>query len=210
MSTIKDYLEMSPMQQAIQSEKFWKQTISIQKVIHDHWEASGLMALQQSIQLAIQPTLDAMAPLSSVLAESMAGVASINKLNLGLQQFQDIHNVMQPMAEYQSLLHEISKSISMNPISDSIDLSEINLDFDVTDDYNVTADSLSEEESELVNEISRDNKLISYLKSKYHQLKDMPAEKVALYLWNKCIHPILIGLITAYLAKQLFYARNIL
>ena len=144
MSTIKDYLEMSPMQQAIQNEKFWEQTISIQKVIHDHWEASGLMALQQSIQLAIQPTIDAMAPLSSVLAESMTGVTSFNKLHLGIQQVQDIHNVMQPMAEYQSLLHKISKSISMNPISNSIDLSEINLDFDVTDDYNVTADSLSE------------------------------------------------------------------
>ena len=38
MSTIKDYLEMSPMQQAIQNEKFWEQTISIQKVIHDHWK----------------------------------------------------------------------------------------------------------------------------------------------------------------------------
>ena len=201
MSTIKDYLEMSPMQQAIQNEKFWEQTVSIQKVIHDHWEASGLMALQQSIQLAIQPTIDAMAPLSSVLAESMTGVTSFNKLHLGIQQVQDIHNVMQPMAEYQSLLHKISKSISMNPISNSIDLSEINLDFDVTDDYNVTADSLSEEESELVNEISRDNKLISYLKSKYHQFKELPSEKVALYFWNDYIRPILIGLIIANLAK---------
>lgn len=201
MSTIKDYLEMSPMQQAIQNEKFWEQTISIQKVIHDHWEASGLMALQQSIQLAIQPTIDAMAPLSSVLAESMAGVASINKLNLGLQQFQDIHNVMQPMAEYQSLLHEISKSISIKSISDSIDLSELKFDFDITDDSNVTADSLSEEESELVNEISRDSKLINYLKSKYQQFKELPPEKVALYLWNNYIRPIIIGLITANLTK---------
>ena len=89
----------------------------------------------------------------------------------------------------------------MNPISNSIDLSEINLDFDVTDDYNVTADSLSEEESELVNEISRDNKLISYLKSKYHQFKELPSEKVALYFWNDYIRPILIGLIIANLAK---------
>ena len=142
-----------------------------------------------------------MAPLSSVLAESMTGVTSFNKLHLGIQQVQDIHNVMQPMAEYQSLLHKISKSISMNPISNSIDLSEINLDFDVTDDYNVTADSLSEEESELVNEISRDNKLISYLKSKYHQFKELPSEKVALYFWNDYIRPILIGLIIANLAK---------
>lgn len=201
MSTIKNYVEMSAMHKAIQNEKLWEQALSIQKIIHNHWEASGLMALQQSIQLAMQPTLDAMAPLSSAIAESMAGMSSINKLNLGLQQFQDIHNVMQPMAEYQSLLHKISKSISMNPISNSIDLSEINLDFDVTDDYNVTADSLSEEESELVNEISRDNKLISYLKSKYHQFKELPSEKVALYFWNDYIRPILIGLIIANLAK---------
>ena len=201
MSTIKDYLEMSPMQQAIQNEKFWEQTISIQKVIHDHWEASGLMALQQSIQLAIQPTIDAMAPLSSVLAESMTGVTSFNKLHLGIQQVQDIHKLIQPTIEYHHLLHEISKSISIKSISDSIDLSELKLDFDITDDSNVTADSLSEEESEIVNEISRDNKLISYLKSKYHQFKELPSEKVALYFWNDYIRPILIGLIIANLAK---------
>ena len=182
-------------------EKLWEQTLSVQKVIHDHWEASGLMALQQSIQLAIQPTLDAMAPLSSAFNESMAGIASINKLHLGLQQFQDIHNVIQPMAEYQSLLHKISKSISIKSISDSIDLSELKLDFDITDDSNVTADSLSEEEFELVNEISRDSKLISYLKSKCQQFKELPPEKVALYLWNNYIRPIIIGLITANLAK---------
>lgn len=142
-----------------------------------------------------------MAPLSSAINESMKGVTSLNQLHLGLEQLQQLHNVMQPMAQYQSLLQKISKSLSIKPISDSIDLSELKLDFDITDDSNVTADSLSEEESELVNEISCDNKLISYLKSKYHQLKDMPAEKVALCLWNNYIRPILIGLITAYLAK---------
>lgn len=112
MSTIKDYLEMSPMQQAIQNEKFWEQTISIQKVIHDHWEASGLMALQQSIQLAIQPTIDAMAPLSSALAESMTGVTSFNKLHLGIQQVQDIHKLIQPMTEYRSALEGLELTFS--------------------------------------------------------------------------------------------------
>ena len=112
MSAIKDYLETSPMQQAIQNKKFWEQTISIQKVIHDHWEASGLMALQQSIQLAIQPTLDAMAPLSSALAESMAGVTSFKKLHFGIQQVQDIHKFMQPMTEYRSALEDLELTFS--------------------------------------------------------------------------------------------------
>lgn len=91
----------------------------------------------------------------------IANMPSLDRIANGFEQLQQVHKIMQPMAEYQSLLHEISKFISMNPISDSIDLSEINLDFDMTDDYDVTSDSLSEEESELVNEISRDNKLIS-------------------------------------------------
>ena len=112
MSAIKDYLETSPIQQAIQNKKFWEQTISIQKVIHDHWEASGLMALQQSIQLAIQPTLDAMAPLSSALAESMAGVTSFKKLHFGIQQVQDIHKFMQPMTEYHSALEDLELTFS--------------------------------------------------------------------------------------------------
>ena len=112
MSTIKDYLEIPAVHKAMQNEKLWEQTLSIQKVIHDHWEASGLMALQQSIQLAIQPTLDAMAPLSSALAESMAGVASINKLNLGIQQVQDIHKLIQPMTKYRSALEDLELAFS--------------------------------------------------------------------------------------------------
>lgn len=70
------------------------------------------MALQQSIQLAIQLTLDAMAPLSSALAESMAGVASINKLNLGIQQVQDIHKLIQPMTKYRSALEDLELAFS--------------------------------------------------------------------------------------------------
>ena len=155
----------------------------------------------ESLQIAIQPYLESMIIVQSTNNAIIASITSPNPIATDLEQLQHLHNVMQPMAEYQSLLHEISKSISMNPISDSINLSEINLDFDMTDDYDVTSDSLSEEEFELINEISRDNKLISYLKSKYHQLKDMTAEKVALYLWNKYIHPVIIGLITAYLTK---------
>ena len=112
MSTVKDYLEMSAVHKAMQNEKLWEQTLSIQKVIHDHWEASGLMALQQSIQIALQPTLDAMAPLSAAFNESMTGIASINKLNLGLQQVQDIHKLIQPMTEYRSALEDLELAFS--------------------------------------------------------------------------------------------------
>ena len=112
MSTKKDYLEMSAVHKAMQNEKLWEQTLSIHKIIHDHWEASGLMALQQSIQLAIQPTLDAMAPLSSAIAESMAGMASLNKLNLGIRQVQDIHKLIQPMTEYRSALEDLELAFS--------------------------------------------------------------------------------------------------
>ena len=112
MSNIKDYLEMSAMHKAMQNEKLWEQTLSMQKVINDHWEASGLMALQESIQLAMQPTLAAMAPLSSAINKSMAGIASINKLHLGLQQIQDIHKLIQPISEYRSALEDLELTFS--------------------------------------------------------------------------------------------------
>ena len=112
MSTMKDYLEISPMHQAMQNEKLWEQAFSIKELIPNYWKASGLMALQQSIQLAIQPTLDAMAPLSSAIAESMAGVTSFKKLHLGLQQVQDIHKLIQPMTEYRSALEDLELTFS--------------------------------------------------------------------------------------------------
>ena len=200
MSTIKNYLEMSAVHNAMQNEKLWEQTLSIQKVIHNHWEASGLMALQQSIQLAMQPTLAAMAPLSLAINKSMAGIASINKLHLGLQQVHDLHKIMQPMVEYQSILQKFADSISLNPISESLNLSELDLEFS-SNSTDISFDLLSDEEHTIVDEISLDNKLISYLKSKYHQFKELPSEKVALYFWNDYIRPILIGLIIANLAK---------
>lgn len=197
MGTIKDYLQTSPIERFFKQQEMWGKYFSI----NNRFVNQNVMNALEPLQIAMQPYLDMMSIAQSANNAIIASMTSPKPIATGLEQLQHLHNVMQPMAEYQSLLHEISKFISMNPISDSIDLSEINLDFDMTDDYDVTSDSLSEEESELVNEISRDNKLISYLKSKYHQLKDMPAEKVALYVWNRYIHPVIIGLITAYLLK---------
>lgn len=189
MSNIKNYLEMSAMHQAMQHEKLWEQAFSIKELIPNYWEASGLMALQQSIQLAMQPTLDA-----------MPGIAACNKLAMGIQQVHDLHKIMQPMAEYQSILQKFADSISLNPISKSINLSELDLEFS-SDSTDVSFDLLSDEEQAIVDEISLDIKLINYLKSKYHQLKNLPAEKVALYLWDKYIHPVIIGLIVYHLSK---------
>lgn len=189
MSTIKDYLETSPMHKAMQHEKLWEQAISIKELIPNCWESSGLMALQQSILLAMQPTLDA-----------MPGIAACNKLAMGIQQVHDLHKIMQPMAEYQSILQKFADSISLNPISESINLSELDLEFS-SDSTDVSFDLLSDEEQAIVDEISLDIKLINYLKSKYHQLKNLPAEKVALYLWDKYIHPVIIGLIVYHLSK---------
>ena len=197
MGTIKDYLQPSPIEKYFAHRDMWEKLFSINERVLKQ----SLMMDLSPLHIAIQPYLESMIIAQSANIALIANMPSLDRIANGFEQLQQVHKIMQPMAEYQSLLHEISKFISMNPISDSIDLSEINLDFDMTDDYDVTSDSLSEEESELVNEISRDNKLISYLKSKYHQLKDMPAEKVALYVWNRYIHPVIIGLITAYLTK---------
>lgn len=112
MSTIKDYLEISPMHQAMQNEKLWEQAFSIKELIPNYWESAELIELQQSIQLAIQPTLDAMAPLSSAIAESMAGVTSFKKLHLGIQQVLDIHKLIQPMTEYRSALEDLELTFS--------------------------------------------------------------------------------------------------
>ena len=164
MGTIKDYLQPSPIEKYFAHRDMWEKLFSINERVLKQ----SLMMDLSPLHIAIQPYLESMIIAQSANIALIANMPSLDRIANGFEQLQQVHKIMQPMAEYQSLLHEISKFISMNPISDSIDLSEINLDFDMTDDYDVTSDSLSEEESELVNEISRDNKLISYLKSKYH------------------------------------------
>ena len=192
MSTIKNYLEISAVHKAMQDEKLWEQTLSMQKIIQDHWEASGLMALQQSIQLAIQPTLDAMAPLSSALAESMAGVTSFKKLNLGIQQFQDIHKLIQPMTEYQSILGDLKLTFTDTSITDIIDLNDDDNVFDELSKFESNVD-LSPAEEEVIDTIIKDeaylnwfNKCIKICANKIQNVKKEDAAKwIFLCLLNR-------------------------
>ena len=186
MSTVKDYLEMSAMHQAIQNEKLWEQALSIQKIIHENWEASGLMALQQSIQLAIQPTVDAMAPLSSAIAESMAGVTSLNKLNLGIQQFQDIHKLIQPMTEYQSILGDLKLTFTDTSITDIIDLNDNDNVFDELSKFESNVD-LSPAEEEVIDTIIKDEAYLNWfnkcLKICANKIQNVKKEDVAKWIF---------------------------
>ena len=196
MGTIKDYLQPSPIEKYFAHRDMWEKIFSINERVLNQ----NLMMSLASLQTAIQPYWKSM-----IIAQSANNAIIANKLSLdrvanGFEQLQQVHKYMQPMAEYQAILQEFTNSISLHPISESINLSELDLEF-FSDSIDVSFDSLSDEEYAAVDEISRDNKLISYLKSKYHQFKAMPPEKVALHLWINYIRPVIIGLITAYLSK---------
>ena len=182
MSTVKDYLEMSAMHQAIQNEKLWEQALSIQKIIHDHWEASGLMALQQSMQLAIQPTIDAMAPLSSAIAESMAGIASLDKLNFGIQQVQDIHKIIQPMKEYQSILGDLKLTFTDTSITDIIDLTDDAKAFDELSKFESNIDLLPAE-NEVIETITNDESYLNWFNKCANIIHDVKKETVAKWIF---------------------------
>lgn len=186
MNTKKDYLEMSAVHKAMQNEKLWEQTLSIQKIIHDHWEASGLIALQQSIQIALQPTLDAMAPLSSAFNESMAGIASINKLHLGIQQFQDIHKLIQPMTEYQSILGDLKLTFTDTSITDIIDLNDNANVFDELSKFESNVD-LSPAEEDVIDTIIKDEAYLNWfnkcVKICANKIQNVKKEDVAKWIF---------------------------
>ena len=192
MSTIKDYLEMSPMQQAIQNEKLWEQTLSIQKIIHDHWEASGLMALQESFQLAIQPTLDAMAPLSSAIAESMAGVTSLNKLHLGLEQIQDIHKLIQPMTEYRSVLEDLELEFSSNSFPELVVSSEDLPSLEELPSLENTIELLPGERR-LVELFIKDEKILNWVQAHFPKLSKVTVEDAYIFIFLLILHEFVIS-----------------
>lgn len=182
MSTIKDCLETSPMHKAMQHEKLWEQAISIKELIPNYWEASGLMALQQSIQSAMQPTLDAMAPLSSAFNESMAGIASINKLHLGIQQFQDIHKLIQPMTEYQSILGDLKLTFRDTSITDIINFNDNANVFDELSKFESNV-NLSPAEEEVIDTIIKDEAYLNWFNKLTNKIHDVEKETVAKWIF---------------------------
>ena len=182
MSTIKDCLKTSPMHKAMQHEKLWEQAISIKELIPNYWEASGLMALQQSIQSAMQPTLDAMAPLSSAFNESMAGIASINKLHLGIQQFQDIHKLIQPMTEYQSILGDLKLTFRDTSITDIINFNDNANVFDELSKFESNV-NLSPAEEEVIDTIIKDEAYLNWFNKLTNKIHDVEKETVAKWIF---------------------------
>lgn len=182
MSTIKDYLEISPMHQAMQNEKLWEQAFSIKELIPNYWESSELIALQQSIQLAMQPTLDAMAPLSSAIAESMAGVTSLNKLHFGIQQFQDIHKLIQPMTEYQSLLGDLKLTFTSTSITDIIDLNDDAKVVDELSKFESNIDLLPAE-NEVIETIVKDELYLNWYNKLANKIQNVRKEDVAKWIF---------------------------
>ena len=182
MSTIKNYVEMSAMHKAMQNEKLWEQALSIQKIIPNYWESSELITLQQSIQLAIQPTLDAIAPLSSAIAESMAGVTSLNKLHFSIQQFQDIHKLIQPMTEYQSILGDLKLTFKATSITDIIDLTDDAKAVDELSNFESNIDLLPAEE-EVIDTIIKDEAYLNWFNKCANKVHDLTKEDVGKWIF---------------------------
>ena len=170
------------MHKAMQHEKLWEQAISIKELIPNCWESSGLIALQQSIQIALQPTLDAMAPLSAAFNESMTGIASINKLHLGIQQFQDIHKLIQPMTEYQSILGDLKLTFRDTPITDIIDFNDNANVFDELSKFESNV-NLSPAEEEVIDTIIKDEAYLNWFNKLANKIHDVEKETVAKWIF---------------------------
>ena len=182
MSTIKDYLEISPMHQAMQNEKLWEQAFSIKELIPNYWESAELIELQQSIQLAMQPTLDAMAPLSSAINESMKGVTSLNKLHFGIQQFQDIHKLIQPMTEYLSILGDLKLTFTVRSVTDIIDLNDDDKVVDDLSKFESNIDLLPAE-NEVIETIVKDESYLNWFNKYANKIHDIKKEAVAKWIF---------------------------
>lgn len=191
MSTVKDYLEMSAIHKAIQNEKLWEQTLSVQKIIHEHWEASGLIALQQSMQLAIQPTLDAIAPLSSAIAESMAGVTSFNKLHFGIQQILDIHQLMQPMAEYRSALEDLELVFSSSSFPELVVSNEELPPLEELPSFENTIELLPGERR-LVELFIKDEKILNWVQAHFPKTSKVTVEDAYIFIFFLIFYEIVI------------------
>ena len=120
MGTIKDYLQPSPIEKYFAHRDMWEKLFSINERVLKQ----SLMMDLSPLHIAIQPYLESMIIAQSANNALIANIPSLDRIANGFEQLQQVHKIMQPMAEYHSFIDSIGLAFSSDDFSELLNLNE--------------------------------------------------------------------------------------
>ena len=126
-------------------------------------------------------TSDNMNRIASIPCNS-SQYSTITTLYFGTQQFQDIHKLIQPMVEYQSILGDLRLTFTNTPITDIIDLNDDAKAVDELSKFESNIDLLPGEE-EVIDTIIKDEAYLNWFNKCANKIHDVEKETVAKWIF---------------------------
>jgi len=178
MGTIKDYLQPSPIEKYFAHRDMWEKIFSINERVLNQ----NLMMSLGPLQIAMQPYLESMLIAQSANNAIIANMTSIDRIANGFEQLQQVHKFMQPLAEYQAILHDIKLAIADASITEIIDLNDDAIIYDEFSKIENNID-LSPAENEVIETIVNDESYQNWFNKCANIIHGVKKETVAKWIF---------------------------
>ena len=192
MGTIKDYLQPSPIEKYFAHRDMWKKYFSI----NNRWVNQNVMNALEPLQIAMQPYLNMMSIAQSANNAMIASMTSLDRIATGFEQLQQVHKVMQPMAEYSSLLESIEPAFSSDEFTELLTLNEEIPPLEELSSFE-SKTKLLPGERRLVELFIKNEKLLNWFRAHYPKLSNATVEDAQIFIFLIIFQEIVIPYIKA-------------
>lgn len=178
MGTIKDYLQPSPI------EKYFAHRDMLEKLfsINERVLKQSLMMDLSPLHIAIQPYLESMIIAQSANNALIANMPSLDRIANGFEQLQQVHKIMQPMAEYHSFIDSIGLAFSSDDFSELLNLNEELPPIEEISSFENTIELLPGERR-LVELIIKNEKYLNWFRAHFPKLSNATVEDAQIFIY---------------------------
>ena len=178
MGTIKDYLQPSPIEKYFAHHDMWEKYFSI----NNRFVNQNVMTALKPLQIAMQPYLNMMSIAQSANNAMIASMTSLDRIATGFKQLQQVHKVMQPMAEYSSLLESIEPAFSSDDFTELLTLNEEIPPLEEFSSFE-SKTKLLPGEIRLVELFIKNEKLLTWFRAHYPKLSNATVEDAQIFIF---------------------------
>lgn len=178
MGTIKDYLQPSPIEKYFAHRDMWEKLFSINERVLKQ----SLMMDLSPLHIAIQPYLESMIIAQSANNALIANMPSLDRIANGFKQLQQVHKIMQPMAEYHSFIDSIGLAFSSDDFSELLNLNEELPPIEEISSFENTIELLPGERR-LVELIIKNEKYLNWFRAHFPKLSNATVEDAQIFIY---------------------------
>lgn len=178
MGTIKDYLQPSPIEKYFAHRDMWEKLFSINERVLKQ----SLMMDLSPLHIAIQPYLESMIIAQSANNALIANMPSLDRIANGFEQLQQVHKIMQPMAEYHSFIDSIGLAFSSDDFSELLNLNEELPPIEEISSFENTIELLPGERR-LVELIIKNEKYLNWFRAHFPKLSNATVEDAQIFIY---------------------------